>query len=887
MKASPLLQKYIPFGGGLDEITPQAEIKPGRILQGTNWECAENGGYRFTHGFERFDGQPLPSTTSYWLIDFDSGSTAIVAGNMVYQYENGLSSPATASGKALTNAVLESGSYVGGDAAGYLVLTNVEDTFVDNGILYVSSVDVATAASAAVLEGSESDTDNATWKTLAVTTARGLIAAPTGSGPIRGVCEYNDTTYCFRDNTAGTACQMWQATDSGWSLCSLGRSLSFTSGGTYEIQEDDTITGQNSGATAKVKRVIVDSGSGMSLVYESGGTFEVKAGDVIIGETSGAFATVESVVLSSGTWAGGNAAGNFVLESQTGTFQEETIKVGSNLNVATLTGDSTGSQWDGGNAAGRLIIYSQSGTFQSETINVGATSNVATIAGNSTANSLVAGGKYEFVVHNFIGSSTGYRMYGCDGASYGFEWDGYTFVPILTSMSAQITNGYKLYFSDALTSPANGIPVVGETIQWASAGNLMQGVVYEVVVESGHWINGDAAGFFVLTSVSDVGSSATPYVLHASGSIAIGLTVGSEIPLQSGLDTPEHIAVYKNHLFYSFRNGSVQHSGIGTPYKWTIISGAGFLGIGENVIGMSIVQGEAMLILGRNKTDILYGSSAADWNIVSYSSEAGGIEWTLQNLGWPIYLDDPGVKIFTAGQNFGDFDNETLTKFVRSTLEEKRGLAVASIYSTKYSQYRLFFSDATALFFTFDNQKLIGVSTLIEWPYTVSCCWRSEDENGEEAIYFGATNGMVYRMNSGPSFDGADIEAFMRIPYHHYDSIGVNKRFRKVVLECDVRDTEASIELKFSPEFDYADSDSVGPGLEIQADVDIQGGGGVYGYALWDRFVWDSVLFAKASGYITGIGENMALLISCTSAAALPFVISGMTVTFSKLGRVR
>jgi len=79
----------------------------------------------------------------------------------------------------------------------------------------------------------------------------------------------------------------------------------------------------------------------MSVPFSSGGTNEIAVGDIITGATSGAKATVQSVLLYSGTWAGGDAAGFFVIEreSLTGTFGSENVfgEAAGATNDATVT----------------------------------------------------------------------------------------------------------------------------------------------------------------------------------------------------------------------------------------------------------------------------------------------------------------------------------------------------------------------------------------------------------------------------------------------------------------------------------------------------------------------------------------------------------------------
>jgi hypothetical protein len=63
------------------------------------------------------------------------------------------------------------------------------------------------------------------------------------------------------------------------------------------------------------------------IPFSSGGTTEITAGSRIKGATSGATAVVQSVLLYSGSWAGGDAAGFFVVQegSLTGTFGSESV----------------------------------------------------------------------------------------------------------------------------------------------------------------------------------------------------------------------------------------------------------------------------------------------------------------------------------------------------------------------------------------------------------------------------------------------------------------------------------------------------------------------------------------------------------------------------------
>jgi len=289
---TPRLFPIIPT---LDLVTPMFQKKPGVLIACLNHEPMADGAKRID-GYERIDGRTKASLSKYYILEFDGGSAAITAGQTV------AGATSAASGEALADAVVESGSYGAGTAAGYLILLNVSGTFQDNEALQVAAVTKSIANGTAVLEGADNDTDDATWKALAMETQRAKITTVPGEGNVLGAAILNGVTYAFRNNVGSTAARCYKSTASGWSLVSLGRRLAYTSGGTYEIQEGDTITGATSGATAVVTRI--------TLTSETDHTT-------------------------------GNAAGWIFFASQTGTFQAENLNVGANLNVATIAGNSS------------------------------------------------------------------------------------------------------------------------------------------------------------------------------------------------------------------------------------------------------------------------------------------------------------------------------------------------------------------------------------------------------------------------------------------------------------------------------------------------------------------------------------------------------------------
>jgi len=189
----------------------------------------------------------------------------------------------------------------------------------------------------------------------------------------------------------------------------------------------------NVGATALVMHKSTSSGwapvaLGFELAFD-GGTAEMLDAQTVTGATSGATGVVKRVVLQSGAWTSSNASGRLIFASVSGTFANN-----ENLQIGGVTK---------------------------------ALSN-----GTQSAITLAPGGRVEPVVGNF-GGVDGFKLYGCDGKNRAFEYDGETYVTIVTGMSVDapvhvafhkqhlfLSFGASLQFS-AIGDPYQWTPLLG------------------------------------------------------------------------------------------------------------------------------------------------------------------------------------------------------------------------------------------------------------------------------------------------------------------------------------------------------------------------------------------------------------------------------------------
>lgn len=404
--------------GGFDQTTPSLTLQPGAVVSVQNFECAQTGGYSRIQGYERFDGQALPSDAGYTVVQVVSFTNVPSVGQVVTQAGSG------ATGTIV--AVVSTGS------TPYIAVTLITGTFDTTGALTTPgpiAVGTATATLASV-----SSLLDAQYLAEAADVYRALIGAVPGSGGILGVVTMVfsgvDYVYAFRANVGGTAVAIYKSTAAGWVLVPFFDIVSFTLGGGTQ-----TLTPDMPGQTIVAGQVEIVAGS-LTVANPAGitvqGTLivsddqvEPEDGDTL---TQGAVtATIKRVMTQSGTWEAGTAAGQFVITTPSG---------GSFANGIATT--SSGA--------------------------------VLTISGAQSTITLAPGGHFEFVKTNFSGQLTTRRIYGCDGVNQAFEFDGTTFAPITTGLPVDVPSHICSHNNYLILSRESSIIgcAVGFPFKWGS-----------------------------------------------------------------------------------------------------------------------------------------------------------------------------------------------------------------------------------------------------------------------------------------------------------------------------------------------------------------------------------------------------------------------------------
>jgi hypothetical protein len=476
-----------------------------------------------------------------------------------------------------------------------------------------------------------------------------------------------------------------------------------------------------------------------------------------------------------------------------------------------------------------------------------------------------------------------------------------------------VTLGKTMSFNLGVIAIPDGSTINGQT-SGATA------VVSRTMLESGSWTAGTAAGHLILSSVTGTFSvaeniriSTTVYAVVVSAPVQIALapngryetvvanfgggtvnsrmygadgvnkafefdgTVFAPITTTMPTDTPVHIAVHKQHLFLSF-GASLQFSAIGDPYQWDPVLGAGEIAMNGPISNLIALPGDqssgALAVYTRHDTSVLYGTSSVDFALSTFNTGTGAMPYTAQNMDQSYVLDDRGIISLGTSLNFGNFTPATLTMTLRPFLTGRINLATASTLSREKGQYRVFFSDGTALYMTMLNGKLLGTMP-IEMLDPALCTVEGETTSGSPVQFFGSDNGIVYQLDAGTSFDGDPIAANFNLVYNSTRSPRVLKRYRHASVEM-TGDFYADIE--FGYDLGYRTQYLSQP-LDESYPVDLRSS--YWDDMIWDNFVWDGSDVTPSEIGLTGTAENMAIRISSSSDILQSFTVNSVIVHYT------
>lgn len=344
------------------------------------------------------------------------------------------------------------------------------------------------------------------------------------------------------------------------------------------------------------------------------------------------------------------------------------------------------------------------------------------------------------------------------------------------------------------------------------------------------------------------------------------------------LDTPINVIAHGDRLWLAFESGSLQYSTAGDPADWS--TNAGEFGLGQEITNLVTTVANTLVVFCKSTIKIINGYSSDDFVLDTYSSASGAFKDTACRLfGSIIFMDDRGVTGLEAAQEYGDFKANSISQKVHKTLLRYKTLITCAMVHREKNQYRLFFSDGHALYFSFFNKKLRGV-TLIKFANPVLSVCEGEDTSGNSVIFFASSDGYVYQMDSGTSFDGSEILTTLKTAFYHYRSPRLWKRFKEIVFEI-FSTSDITIDLKFY--FDYGSNYVPSSSIE---EADVIGAGDQWGVGEWGTMTYTGSGVTNRIKYLMhGIGSNMSVSMRTSNTYLGNHTIQNITTDYQLSGR--
>ena len=421
-------------------------------------------------------------------------------------------------------------------------------------------------------------------------------------------------------------------------------------------------------------------------------------------------------------------------------------------------------------------------------VNVGAVSggSVATCSENQSNIAITASNnKFKFTNHNFLATSGGFNMYGCDGVNPAFEYDGTTFTPIL--------------MPDITGAPAS--------------------------------------------------------------------------------NAPKRIAAHNNYLWLGFPQGSLQKSVLGRPLVWSGFLGAAEYGVGYEITDIVSMLDSSLMVCTEKNILTMQGMNETDFSLRILSDNTACLPGTAVVSVRPVVTTAKGIARMDATQSYGNFSSMALSRFIDPLLTSMlatKTLVGCSINRSK-NQYRIYFSDGTGIIMLQDaayiDQQLPEFTTF-DYGIGVSSVASILDDSNIEKVVFGGTDGYVYEEFITDSFAGSPIPALLVLPFMSLGSKDVRKTFKWA--EFDIEGS-GTTDLTMS----YCLSDGQAhTSREPKTLLSTTGFSTTWSESNWDGQTVPLTSVDQQIISMDGTGHTVALAFSSNSATAPPFLISNVTFTY-------
>ena len=223
-------------------------------------------------------------------------------------------------------------------------------------------------------------------------------------------------------------------------------------------------------------------------------------------------------------------------------------------------------------------------------------------------------------------------------------------------------------------------------------------------------------------------------------------------------DSPRHVANHHGHLALGYYGGRVDISVAGEPYNFNGVDGASSWAFGDKVVGLLPLSGTILGVFGAKSVWGISGTTVDNFATQVISPNMGAVEYTITDMGFPVYANAYGIYTLNQIQQYGDYLGQPMSqdispwlrpRLIRKLTSDKEVVCAFPVRSK--NQYRLCFSDGYVTSMTLNGRQVptfsfqkyfkptaenVVVDSLYDYPSIIPAAISSElDEAGEERIH--------------------------------------------------------------------------------------------------------------------------------------------------------
>jgi len=343
------------------------------------------------------------------------------------------------------------------------------------------------------------------------------------------------------------------------------------------------------------------------------------------------------------------------------------------------------------------------------------------------------------------------------------------------------------------------------------------------------------------------------------------------------------VAEVKNHLFFA-KGSTVTFTAPYSDTDFSVANGGGNINVGGTVTALAVFR-QQLIIFTETSIHQLTGNTVADFNLQPITTDIGCIDSdTVQEIGGDVmFLGPDGLRLVSGTDRIGDFGLAVVSKTIQDTMTSfiSANTSFTSCVIREKSQYRILGFNNNI---TEENAQGILATQFapqggdnMAWAETRGIRANVADSNynqNTEVVLFSHDDGYLYQMESGNSFDGANIKTTFATPHMPISDPRRRKTFYKLFLYTD---PQGSVSFNVSLKLDFDSQGTIQPPpLSI---LNTQGVVGFFGTGTFGSTKFGTKLLKLFEAQVVGSGFTVSFQFDSDDTNP-PYSIDALTVEY-------